>query len=165
MKSLTEAWRATWLTGGVASVTSTLALLWRGRVDGRCTFGALNAPSHWVWGDQALRQNGCSLRYTGTGLLIHHVASVFWAMLYERACPALHPRSAAQLALESAAVATVAAGVDLRIAPRRLTPGFERRLSRRSLVIVYASFAAGIALGGWLADRMSITAPHPGKRC
>ena len=42
----------------------------------------------------------------------------------------------------------------------------ERRLSRRSLVLVYASFAAGIALGGWLADRMvKTTTSTPTVRC
>jgi hypothetical protein len=166
MKSLTQAWRATWLTGGVASAASTLVLLWRGHVEHGRGCGALNAPSHWVWGDEALRQDGCNLRYTGTGLLVHHVASVFWALLYERVCPALRPRSAARLAVESTAVAAVAAGVDLRVVPQRLSPGFERRLSRRSLVLVYASFAAGIALGGWLADRMvKTTTSTPTVRC
>ena len=35
-----------------------------------------------------------------------------------------------------------------------LTPGFEHRLSKPSLVLTYALFAAGLALGGIAARRM-----------
>jgi hypothetical protein len=37
--------------------------------------------------------------------------------------------------------------VDYRLTPRRLMPGYERRLSQPSLLAVYAAFAAGLALG------------------
>jgi len=47
----------------------------------------------------------------------------------------------------------VAALVDLRLVPERLTPGFERRLSRRSLAWTYVGFGAGLALAGLLAQR------------
>ena len=48
-----------------------------------------------------------------------------------------------------AAAVGVAAGaclVDLRCTPRRLTPGFERRLRPSSLAVVYGAFALGLAL-------------------
>jgi hypothetical protein len=48
------------------------------------------------------------------------------------------------------AVAALAYFVDYRLTPRRLTPGYERRLSGRALLAVYASLAAGLALGGLL---------------
>jgi hypothetical protein len=48
------------------------------------------------------------------------------------------------------AVAAVAYFVDYRLTPRRLMPGYERRISGRSLLAVYASLAAGLALGGAL---------------
>jgi hypothetical protein len=47
------------------------------------------------------------------------------------------------------ALTAAAAVVDLKLAPSRLTPGFERR-SPRSLTCVYGGFAAGLALGGAL---------------
>lgn len=153
MKSLTQALRAAWITGGVASLASTLALAWRSRVEQGSGFAALNAPSHWVWGTEALRQDGCSLRYTATGLAVHHLASLFWAVLYERVCRADRPRALVRLACHAGTVASVAACVDLRCVPPRFTPGFEHRLSARSLLFVYAVFAAGMALGGWRADR------------
>ena len=44
------------------------------------------------------------------------------------------------------ATATLAAVVDYTITPRRLTPGFEKRLPASALVMVYAAFALGLAL-------------------
>lgn len=50
--------------------------------------------------------------------------------------------------VRSAVEATAAAAVvDLLLLPRRLTPGFERRLSGRSLALVYAALAAGMVAG------------------
>jgi hypothetical protein len=43
--------------------------------------------------------------------------------------------------------------VDLGLVPERLSPGFERRLSRPSTGLVYLSFGVGLALGGLLALR------------
>ncbi|WP_281915271.1 hypothetical protein [Caldimonas thermodepolymerans] len=153
MRTWSEALRAAWTSGGWASLASTCVLAWRGRADNGRIWGALNAPGHWVWGDAALREDGPSLRHTGTGLAVHHLASLFWGLLYERACPAPRPRAVRRLCGHAAAVASVAAAVDLRLAPPRLTPGFEHRLSTHSLVAVYAAFAVGIVLGGWWVDR------------
>jgi hypothetical protein len=50
-------------------------------------------------------------------------------------------------------VTALAAVVDLAIVPKRLTPGFEQRLTRPSITLVYAGFAVGLALGGLLARR------------
>jgi hypothetical protein len=44
------------------------------------------------------------------------------------------------------AVATLAAAVDYTITPKRLTPGFEKRLPIPSLAVVYAAFGVGLAL-------------------
>ena len=41
---------------------------------------------------------------------------------------------------------SLAAVIDLRAVPERLTPGFERRLSSGSLALVYLAFGAGLAL-------------------
>jgi len=54
---------------------------------------------------------------------------------------------------DAAAIAALAYFVDYRLTPRRLMPGYERRLPGRSLFAVYAAFAAGLALGGALLRR------------
>lgn len=141
------------LTGTLASIASATVLAWRGwRENGRA-LGPLNAPAHWLWGGESLRRDGASLRHTLTGVLVHHASSLFWAVFYEllrlrRASPT--PVNAIG---DAAAITAVAAAVDLRLVPQRLTPGFERRISRRGLVWVYASFAAGLALGACFRRR------------
>ena len=80
------------------------------------------------------------MRYTLTGYAIHHVASVFWALIFER-----WRAKRGALMVPAAGTSALACFVDYRLTPRRLTPGFERRLSRKSLALVYFAFAIGLA--------------------
>jgi hypothetical protein len=54
----------------------------------------------------------------------------------------------------AATVAAVACAVDMRCTPERLTPGFERRLSKQSLLVVYAAFGIGLVLHTVLSTRI-----------
>jgi len=126
------------------------ALWWGARRDAVHPLAPLNAPSHWLWGDDALRQNGASLRYTGVGALTHAGSSMFWAALYDALRRRRRDPNPRNTIVDAAVTAGVAAMVDLVVVPRRLTPGFERQLSGPSLVCFYAAFAAGLALGGML---------------
>ena len=54
----------------------------------------------------------------------------------------------------AAVITTTAYAVDFHFTPQRLTPGFEHRLSKRSLLTVYAAFALGLAATA-LLDRYS----------
>jgi hypothetical protein len=140
-------------SGTLASVLSAGALVCCARADAGSPWAALNAPSHWFWGRESLRRNGATWRHTAIGALTHHASSVFWALAYEW-LRARQKRSGAGSAIASAAgVTAIAAVVDLKIVPERLTPGFERRLSKRSLAWTYISFGAGLALAGLLAQR------------
>ncbi|MBO9356853.1 hypothetical protein GG851_22915 [Bordetella petrii] len=135
------------VSGSTASALSTLALAGCGTRDCHSAFAPVNAVSHWLWRDAALRQRRPSLRYTLTGYVIHHSMSIFWGVAYEALLYARHRRRshwhpwAAGLG-----VAAAACVVDLNFTPRRLTPGFERRLSGPSLGFVYAAFGIGLAL-------------------
>ncbi|MBL8288082.1 MAG: hypothetical protein JNL85_08870 [Rubrivivax sp.] len=154
MKDWNSALRAGLWTGGAAGLVSMAMLAWRGRLDTGKPYGAINAPSHWVWGDKALRKNEPSWRYTGLGVAIHHASAVLWGVLFERYVARARPTAAQQV--RDAALATgTAAAVDFVLTPRRLRPGFERRLSLPSLVVVYAGFAAGLAIGSALAGRQA----------
>ena len=78
--------------------------------------------------------------------------SVCWAALYEKRFGHYAEQGRPGAALASGlGVAALAALVDLRGTPRRLTPGFERRLSGRSLAWVYTAF--GLALAARCLDR------------
>lgn len=142
------------LTDGlIASTASTAALAWRGRHDGSTAAAPINAISHWVWPRRALQTEQPSLRHTGTGAAIHYASSLLWATVFgvlrrRRANP-----TPANAVGDAAAVSALAALVDLKFTPARFTPGFEHRLTPRSLGFVYASFALGLAAGAWLAER------------
>jgi hypothetical protein len=139
--------------GSLASAVSMAVMAGGSRRDTGSAVAALNAPSHWFWGDRALRRNDASWRFTLLGVVTHHASAIFWAVFYEllRACRQ-HP-TPGNAVVDAVAVTAVAAVVDLKFVPQRLTPGFERRLSRRNLAWVYVGFAAGLALGGVLASR------------
>lgn len=137
------------VAGTWASALSVAVLALRGRQEAGTATASLNAPSHWLFGQEALRSNRPSWRHTFSGLLIHHGSSLFWALLYSRLLQQQqHRRDPAWPVLTAVGVTALAAWVDLRLVPKRLTPGFEHRLSNTSLVWVYGAFAAGLALGG-----------------
>jgi hypothetical protein len=151
MKRWRDAARDALVSGSTASLLSTAALATCGAAEIGRPFAPTNAVSHWIFGDRATRANRFSWRHTGLGYLTHHAASVFWALLYEKLFGQRRRDDPAVTALgEATAVAALAYFVDYRLTPRRLMPGYERRLSGRSLFAVYASFAAGLALGGAL---------------
>ncbi|MFO1287698.1 MAG: hypothetical protein U1F25_14100 [Rubrivivax sp.] len=87
------------------------ALAWRGRTDLGKPYGPINAPSHWLWGDKALRKNEASWRYTGLGAAIHHVSACFWGVLFERYV-ARDRATVAQRVSDAALATGTAAAVD-----------------------------------------------------
>ena len=87
------------------------------------------------------------------GYAIHHAASVFWAIFHEKHQEQLDPATGSGALIVPAIVITAAAYVvDFYAVPKRLSPGFEQRLSKGALFIVYGIFALGLA-GGALINR------------
>ncbi|HWK71657.1 MAG TPA: hypothetical protein VNS29_12540 [Burkholderiaceae bacterium] len=154
MKTPIQILRRAVISGSCASLASTAALVHGGIRDCRSAIAPVNAVSHWLWDDRALYQHRPSLRYSVLGYAIHHAASIFWAIAYEGLSlrsTRLSPRQAA--AAHAASVAALACVVDMQCTPRRFTPGFERRLSKKSLAGVYAVFGLGLALHTLLSSR------------
>jgi hypothetical protein len=142
-----------WVSGSAASIASTICLLLAGKAELNRLAAPINGPSQWIWGRHAPYENRFSLQYTIVGYLIHHAASVFWAILYEKLRQRMAGADAATAAIVPAAATTTAAYiVDFHFTPKRLTPGFEHRLSKGNLLMVYGSFAIGLAAVA-LADR------------
>lgn len=133
----------------MASVVSIVAATLLAKPRTGSAASATNAPSHWLWGEPARRRHDVTLSHTLVGYAIHHASSVFWAVAHEAAIERLSLR-AVQVA---PSVAAAAMTVDYRVVPDRLTPEFERHLGRAGLVAVYATFAAGLALGSRIARR------------
>lgn len=151
MKALVSILGDAFVSGSCASAASTLALAAAGRRDCRSVFAPVNAISHWIWKDHAIQKDTPSLRYTATGYAIHHIASIFWACSFE-GLGRLKPsrRTNNEVLLDAAAVAALAAAVDLRCTPERLTPGFERRIKAAPLSAVYLAFGIGLAISALL---------------
>jgi len=152
MKWWARALRTSVVSGGVASLTSLAVLAARGRSEAGRALGPVNAPSHWLWGDAALHRDGASLRYTAVGFVVHHLSSMFWGAVHAAAF-GVRRQTAPTLLRDAAVTTALAAWVDLRLVPRRLRPGFERRLSSPGLAGVYLLFALGLAAGHGLAAR------------
>lgn len=148
------------ISGTSASLLSTVVMALAGGIERRAPAGPVNGPSQWVYGRKAAYRRGFSLRHTLTGLLIHHLTATGWALLHERV---FGRRKAAQppaRRLRNAAItATVANIVDYQLTPKRLRPGFDVQLSRKSMLAIYAAFAVGLTVYD-LASRGRKTARH-----
>lgn len=145
--------KRTLVTGCITSAAGLLALLLVSRCEAGSAVAALNGSSQLLRGDEALRERRLRARFTLPALLIHHASAHWWAAVHE------HPRLAAAMprpAVRAGAVMMFAALLDYGILPRRLSPGYEGQLSRGGIALVFASLAAGLAIGSSIQ--------HPPKR-
>jgi hypothetical protein len=141
------------VSGTIASLLSALALAVCGRIESGTAAGPNNGPSQWVWGRRAARVRRATWRHTAVGYAIHHLMSIGWATLHEKQVASPTPAPFASHLGRGALTAATACFVDYQVAPRRLQPGFDQQLSRKSLFVVYAAFAVGLALGGAIRER------------
>jgi hypothetical protein len=154
MESWNIATRRGLLSGAAASALSTVALAALGKAGTGSAYAPTNAVSHWVWGEKAARRDLPSMRYTALGYTIHHLSATFWAVLFERLMGARLDRLAPAPTLAAAtATAAIACFADYQLTPPRLRPGYEKRLSKPSLAVVYGAFAVGLAGGALMARR------------
>jgi hypothetical protein len=150
MTTWTEAARAALTSGSAASALSTAVLAGLGRRQSGSAVAPINAISHWYWGDGAAQVEQVDAKHTLAGYLTHHVASVFWAVFFEKwfgeRARSNAPTADRDALIGGALTATLAAAVDYTITPHRFTPGYELRLKWTSLVWVYGAVALGLAL-------------------
>jgi len=142
------------IAGTVASLLSTAVLAAMGRRQSGSALAAVNAPGHWLWGDESLHQEQATWRHTATGVLTQHAASILWATLYA----AVYGHRPEAKRLPQAVVGGIATSatayvIDYTITPKRFTPGYEHRLDGRGMLAVYAALAAGFALGAMALPR------------
>jgi hypothetical protein len=137
-------------TGAVVAAVTTAVLAARGRRRGSA-IAPINATSHVLWGDDAGAQDLASARYTAPGLAINAAACGFWAAIYEWTFG--RSRSPAARAAGGPAVAALAYVTDYHVVPRRLTPGWELRLGKRDLAVVFAAIALALPVRALLQHR------------
>lgn len=141
-------------TGAVASTATTAAVAAFGEFETGNAIAPLNAVSHIAWGDRAAKQNDASLQYTATGLALNTVAVTSWAVIYEALFGSTAKRGDVIGAVAGGSlVSAIAYATDYHLVPERLTPGFEKRLSNRSLLGVYTTLALGLAFGSLMQRR------------
>lgn len=140
--------------GVVAGGATTLAVAACGEMEDGNAVAPLNAISHIAWGEEAAMRSEASWKYTATGVGLNVAAATSWAVLHELffGCSADEGDAVGAL-LGGALVSAFAYVTDYHLVPARLTPGFEKRLSGRSLLGVYTMLALGLALGSlWRPD-------------
>ena len=138
--------------GSGATALTTATILCLGQERDSSMWAPLNAVSHIPFGDEAAAHTELSAKYTGTGAALNTAAVFSWAAMHAGVMRALPRQDLPSAIGASVAVAAVAYVVDYHVVPRRLTPGFEKRLSGRSLFWIYSALAAGLA-AGWAANR------------
>ena len=147
METWTDIVRRAARSGAAASLFSAGVLALAGWIENRAPAGPLNGPSQWLFGRRAAYRRDPSVRHTLTGLAIHHATATGWALLHERVWGRQKvEQTPAQRLARAAVTAAVANFVDYKLTPKRLQPGFEAQLSKTSLVVAYAAFAAGLAV-------------------
>ena len=135
------------ISGTAGSLVSAAVMALAGKRENNSPAGPLNGPSQWLFGRQAAYRRSASVKHTLTGMLIHTATAIGWAMLHERVFGRNKElQTPAQRIRNAAITATAANFVDYKLTPRRLQPGFEAQLSKKSLFLVYAAFAVGLTV-------------------
>lgn len=95
-------------------------------------------------GRQAFEYDHWDIRHTLAGAVLNVGAVALWSGV-QSLLP--KPRPVFAAARNAGVVSTLAYLTDYHLVPRRLTPGFEQRLSRQGLFRTYAVLAASLAVG------------------
>jgi hypothetical protein len=154
MKSWRAAFRDSIVPGAIAALTTCATVAARGRRDSGNAVAPINAATHAFWGDDAARVGNVTLRHTLPGVLINVGASLWWALICQKLFGKAVQRYGAPAAmLAGAATSGIAYITDYKLLPRRLSPGWELRLTNRSLALSLGAMAVGLALGSVLMRR------------
>ena len=147
MKAVLESGLSALVSGTVAALTSAAALALLAKAQGKSALQPTNSTSHWLHGDRAANVKRVDAAYTGIGFATHHASAIFWAFPFEYWLSRRPPRTPAAMLRDASAMATIAAVVDYGLVPRRVTPGWELVLPKRSIAAGYVALALGLAAG------------------
>lgn len=148
-------------SGTVSGLAVALAASLAGKREAASYAAPLNATSHILWGDEAALHSAPSAKYTASGFLLNHAAALMWAGVYEKWVEPAVERWFAQRpelaplapAVSAAAVSAGAYITDYYLVPKRFTPGYEKRLSGKSMAAIYGALALGLAATTMMRDK------------
>jgi len=151
MKSLKDIALDALATGKLATIATATTIAICGKAELDNPVAPINAVSHIVFGEEAAKQDQLSLKYTGTGLVLHDAACTSWAALHEQFFgSAVQKGNVPAAFVGGGLISAIAYITDYYLVPKRLTPGVEKRLSNRSLVAIYTVLALSLAFGSLL---------------
>jgi hypothetical protein len=139
--------------GSLAGAAATAAVAFAGVREANSGVAPINATSHVLWGDEAGTVDAIDVKHTVPGLLINVGAGVFWALAHELLLGRLRRRDRTTAVASGVAVAALAYVVDYHLIHRRLTPGWELRLSRGGVALGFIALGASLAVAGLLRAR------------
>ena len=135
------------LNSATTSFATTAAVALLSKRDTGHPAAAVNAISHIAWGDEAAERDDVDVKHTLVGAVLNSAAMLSWAVIGEL-LP--RPRTLLGAARNGVLLSGLAYVTDYYVVPRRLNPGFEQRLSKRSLFGTYAVLAGSYALSAAL---------------
>ena len=142
------------ISGTAASLLSTAALSFLARAEGKGALQPTNATSHWFHGDSAASHADADVAHTVVGYGTHHASALFWALPFHVWLETQPSRSGLELLRDASVMSAIAAAVDYGVVPRRLSPGWELVVSKRSMVVTYGAVALGLAAGALVAREL-----------
>jgi hypothetical protein len=138
------------ITGGIAGVLSAAFIVAASVRETGSPASGINGASQAFLGRNATRVRRIDFRHTLTGLFVHHASALWWAGVHEgRRLREMVPNPCIRALLVMAGAGVL----DYGVLPRRLSPGLEGQLSRRTIAATFGVIAAGLALGSWIQDR------------
>jgi hypothetical protein len=139
--------------GSLAGLLTTAALAVFGRRESGSAVAPINATSHVLYGDEAATADTVDVKHTVPGVLINTGAGIFWALVRELMLDRTRRPTRAKSAAASAATAGLAYAVDYGLLPRRLTPGWELRVSRKHVALGFVALGVGLGVAALLRRR------------
>lgn len=154
MKTWQQAAKDAVIPGLLAGAATSATAAVRGKRDGDSGVASINATSHVLWGDRAAAVEEPTVKHTLPGVLINSAAAIFWTFVFQKLFgAAVKKRGASAAVLGAAATSGLAYVTDYKLVPSRLTPGYEKRVSARSLWLIYGVLAATMAVGTLVNER------------
>ena len=133
------------LSGAAAGIASHVVAAAAGRIERGRSGLPMHAVSHIAWGDDPASHQGRHAHNWLIGSALHHGASAFWATFFEALFGKQAERSTSAALVGGATIAAAAYVTDYHVVSERFKPGFEAHLSNRSLFLIYAALAGGLA--------------------
>ena len=134
----------------LAAATNAVIMLASDKENGS-PWAALNCVAHIVDGDAKEQPNDYSPRESRLGIFVNGTAMSAWGVLYEGALLVTKIKSSPLTALLATAAAYF---IDYKVVPKQFTPGIEKRLSHRSVLLAYGAMVIAFTLSPiWNSNR------------